>query len=619
MIGLDGFDPGIAEPMLHDGRLPHLAALRGRGGYSRLQTTNPAQTPVAWSSFATGVNPGGHGIFDFLRRDLDTYLPDLALNRYEQSNPLLPAKVVNLRRGTPLWSVLASAGIPATVIRCPCTYPPDKVKGRLLAGMGVPDIRGGLGTSTLYTTAPDVRVSDNEQVIELQVVPGTKGRFDTHVIGPRNPRTRGDVTAPISISVDEVRRGIRIECGGRPRVLELEPGRWSQWLRLNFRRGPLQGTAGMVRFLLVRIEPHLELYASPVNFDPAAPPFPISHPWDYGAELARHLGPYYTAGIAEDHTGLSNERFDEAAFLDQCEVVMREREAMLELELKRFDEGLLFCLFDTPDRIQHMFWRFGGREGGSGRRRLRAGSAAGSEFDTVIEDHYRRCDELVGRVQSRVDSSTVVIVLSDHGFTSFERGLHLNAWLAANGYLFLQPGVDAGEAAGEFFRHVDWGRTRAYALGLGGIYLNQRGREAEGIVDASESDEVAAQIAGGLSGLVDPVTSTVAVPRVRTRAQLYSGPCAAESPDLVVDTAAGYRVSWTTAVGGVPATLFEDNTRKWSGDHIVDPALVPGVLFMSVPYRRGNPTLLDLAPTILGVLGAPVPPAYEGSDLLSDT
>lgn len=609
VVGLDGLDPTITESMLASGRLPHLAALRSRGGYTRLRTTTPAQTPVAWSTFATGVNPGGHGIFDFLRRDPDTYLPDLALNRYEAPSLLLPPRVVNLRRGQPLWDVLGSMGVPATVIRCPCTYPPDHVKGRLLAGMGVPDIRGGLGTATFYTTRRGVAVGESEQVIELH---GDGDVYQTQIVGPRNPRTRTDITVPLTIRVDRGRSRVVLESDGRPASLEVVPGTWSDWLRVKFRSGLLQATAGMLRFFVTSLEPALEVYASPVNFDPSAPMFAVSHPWEYAAELAKAVGLFHTTGMGEDHAGLINERLDEGAFLSHCELVLAERERMLMFELDRLREGLLFCLFDTPDRVQHMFWRFREPDHPANRGR----PAPTPELTCVVEEQYARCDAIVGRVLAEVDDSTLVIVLSDHGFGSFRRGLHLNAWLAANGYLRLRDGIEAGDEAGEFLQHVDWGRTRAYALGLGSIYLNVRGREAEGTVAPEEADDLAAEIARGLTGLRDEARGTTAVRQARCRAELYDGPCAAESPDVVVECADGYRASWTTALGGVPATLFEDNTRKWAGDHIVDPALVPGVLFASRPIAAADPSLVDLAPTILAALGVPAPTQYEGRDAL---
>ncbi|ODT00025.1 MAG: phosphodiesterase [Gemmatimonadetes bacterium SCN 70-22] len=606
VIGLDGFAPDIVEPMLQRGELPHLERLRRMGGYARLATTTPAQTPVAWSTFATGVNPGGHGIFDFLRRDPATYLPDLSLSRYEQESAWLPPRAVNLRRGTPLWEDLADAGIPATVLRCPATYPPDRLAGRLLSGMGVPDIRGGLGTATILSEDPAARARESEVLVRLE---RAGERLHGHLVGPRHPRTRVDVTAPLTLTVDRGAGIATVETHGEPARLSVRLGEWSDWLQLTFRAGRLARVRATMRFLLVRTEPHVELYASPANFDPRAPLYPISHPAHYAAELARALGrPYYTTGMVEDHAGLSNGRFSEEAYLAQCEEVMRERETMMQFELARLRDGFFFVLFDTPDRVQHMFWRFrepGHPANGEDRARVR-------ELAHVIEEHYRRCDRAVGMAMAAMDDETLFLVLSDHGFASFQRGLNLNNWLHEQGLLVLRGGAAPRASTPDFLREVDWGRTRAYALGLGSIYLNVAGRERDGIVPVTEAPALGGRIAAALSGLHDSARGAVAVLGGRTRAELYRGTYADESPDVVVDFNAGYRVSWATALGGFGDATFEDNTRKWGGDHIVSPALVPGVFFSNHRFDPADLAMIDMAPSILDTLGAAPRPVHEG-------
>jgi len=392
---------------------------------------------------------------------------------------------------------------------------------------------------------------------------------------------------------------------------ELSRGKWGPWLKVKFKLGLLQSVAGQVRFFLPESVDGFSLYASPVNFTADAPPFPISAPWDYAGELEHRIGTYYTTGMVEDHTGLVNGRIDEAAFLAQCDIVMKEREAMLDLELARFDQGLLYCLFDTPDRLQHLFWRFLEPD--------HPANASGFDpaYRDAIADHYRRLDAVVERVAGAADAETLVIVLSDHGFTSFRRGVHLNGWLHQQGLLTLRTGVRPGVEAGEFFREVDWSRTKAYALGLGGIYLNRIGREGQGIVSPEEAESVAAAIRGGLRGLPDPVSGLSAVRDVKLKEEIYRGPAVSEAPDLLALFERGYRASWTTGLGGIGAELFEDNTKRWSGDHIVDPTLVPGVLFMSGPFRTAQPRMLDLAPTILAALGVPAGPEMEGESLLA--
>lgn len=610
VIGLDGLEPVLVEEGLRAGALPHFARLVEQGGLARLATTTPAQTPVAWSSFATGTNPGGHGIFDFLRRDPRTYLPDNALCRHERRHPWSPPRAVNLRGGEPVWSVLGEAGAPSVVLRCPCTYPPGPTRGRLLSGMGVPDLRGGFGTSTYYTTDDGVTAGESERVIVVR--PETDGTVRTHLVGPRHPRGGTDARLNLTLKPDPTSGRCFLECDdATPTELVLSPGAWSDWLRVRFKLGPFQTVHGMTRFFLARSGPErIALLASPINFDPAAPLFPISEPAQFANELAQGIGLFDTTGMVENHGGLNNGRLDEAAFLDQCEGAWKDREAMLLHELGRFDRGLLFCLFDTPDRIQHMFWRY--REPDHPSRRSCPPS---EDLRHVLEDAYRRADAVVGRVMQAIDDRTLLIVMSDHGFGSFQRGVDLNCWLWEQGLLALRDGKRPEAGAPDMLRGIDWSRTRAYALGLGGIHVNLRGREGEGTVAPEEAEALKASIAEALPKLVDPARGVAAVRRAESREALYHGPHVAEAPDLVVCFNNGYRVSWATAIGGIGASTLEDNTKAWSGDHIIAPELVPGVLLMNRPFRTDAPRIIDVAPTILGALGVPAGRLMEGRSL----
>ena len=606
-IGLDGFEPKIVESLLEAGSLPQLKSLAESGGYSRIATTYPAQTPVAWSTFATGTNPGGHGIFDFIRRDPATYLPEVALNRYVQKSAFLPPKAENLRRGTPLWELLSGAGIPSTVLRCPCTYPPDSLKGRMLSGMGVPDVRGSFGTPTFYSSDHETTPDESELVVPVTI--GPTGNIETELIGPRDPKSGKDVTFPLEVKLDRFHKTATVLSRGEPNVLVVREGEWSDWLKVKFKVGMLQPVVGLVRFYLVAIDPRLELYASPINFDPKSPVFPISSPWDYAGELAAKIGTYYTAGMVEEHTGLNNRRIHEAAFLDQCETVLKERESMMTYELERLREGFFFCLFDTPDRVQHMFWRF--------EESNHPANALGpeAEWKGVIEDHYRRCDAIVGRAMEYADEETVVMVLSDHGFGSYRREFHLNTWLLENGFLALKHGVEPGDEAGDLLKNVDWDNTEAYAVGFAGVYLNLQGREGAGILSQGAAADVQAAVISGLTDLRDTEMGTMPIRSVKTRSEVYAGDYAAESPDLVINFAEGYRASSTTALGGIPRVIFEDNVKPWSGDHVVDPDLVPGVFFSNRPFRSDSVNMLDMAPTILQTLGVPKGEKMEGGSL----
>jgi predicted AlkP superfamily phosphohydrolase/phosphomutase len=608
VIGLDGLEPSIVEAMLGRGELPNLAKIRASGSYSRLKTTYPAQTPVAWSSFVTGTNPGGHGIFDFISRDPQTYLPDVALTRFERPKSMLAQpRVVNRRRGVPLWQTLSAAGVPSTVLRCPCTFPPEALQGRMLSGVGVPDLRGSQSKGTFYTQDKSVVAEENEQLIFL--VQGAD--ITTRVIGPRNTKASpaADTSCELRVHIDKPARKLVIQTGGLPAKIEVPEKGWSEWVRFKFKFSMLQSVTGIARFYVRQLEPHLEFYLSAVNFDPAAPMFPVSAPAEYAKELTDKVGLFSTLGMAEDHNGLNNGRLDEAAYLDQCELVLSERERTMRFELDRFSEGFFFMLFDTPDRVQHMLWRFRDREHPGFEPDL------SPELATRIEEHYRRCDALLSAVLDKVDEDTLLIVLSDHGFGTFRRAFDTNTWLWQNGLLALKDGRRPGEGI-EGSAAVDWSKTYAYAMGLGGIYLNLKGRESGGILEEeSEAERVRRAIQTGLAEFPDAETQRAAVRSVSRREELYSGAFVENSPDLLVNFHRGFRVSWQSAVGGFANSVLENNMRRWSGDHIVDPDSVPGILFMNRPVPNSQPAIIDLAPTIVNYLGVTAPESMEGSRL----
>jgi predicted AlkP superfamily phosphohydrolase/phosphomutase len=610
VIGLDGLEPSIVESLLARGELPNLAKIRALGVYLRLQTTYPAQTPVAWSSFATGTNPGGHGIFDFIGRDPETYLPDVALSRFEPpKNVFSQPRVVNLRQGIPIWQVLTQAGVPSTVLRCPCTFPPESLHGRMLAGVGVPDLRGSQSKGSFYTQDRTVTAQESEQLVFLD----SGDELTTRIIGPRNTRQSSpiDATCEIRVRIDREAPKLIAQTGDEPHQIEIRERNWSEWVRFKFKLSMLQSVTGIARFYVRQLTPHLEFYLSAINFDPAAPMFPVSSPGEYARELAENIGPFSTVGMAEEHNALNNGRLDEAAYLQHCELVLQEREKMMRFELSRFSEGLFFMLFDTPDRVQHMLWRFRDPEHPGFERDL------APELGTLIEEHYRRCDALLGSVLERVDENTLLIVLSDHGFGSFRRAFDTNTWLWQNGLLAFTNSQKPADQQGEGFASVDWSKTYAYAVGLGGIYLNFRGREHDGILtEGAEAERVRTAIQKGLAEYPDRETRCPAIRSVSRREELYSGAYVKYSPDLLVNFYPGFRVSWQSALGGFADSLLQNNTRRWSGDHIVDPESVPGILFMNRAPRHNHARIVDITPTILEHLGVPVLASMEGLSLV---
>jgi predicted AlkP superfamily phosphohydrolase/phosphomutase len=608
VIGLDGLEPTIVEAMLDRGELPNLDRIRRSGSYSRLKTTYPAQTPVAWSSFATGTNPGGHGIFDFISRDPASYLPDAALSRFERPKSVFAApQVVNQRTGVPLWRTLSEAGIPSVVLRCPCTFPPDELNGRMMSGVGVPDLRGSQNKGTFFTQDRNAQARESEQLVILD--PGTD--LKTHVIGPRNTRQSpaADTTCDLRVQVKRDAGSLVIHSGTTR--TEVPEKSWSEWVRFKFKFSMLQSVTGIARVYVKQVEPLVEFYVSAMNFDPSAPMFPVSFPAGYAKELADQIGLFSTLGMAEDHNGLNNCRLDEGAYLAQCELVLEERERLMRFELDRFTEGFFFLLYDTPDRVQHMMWRFRDPQHPGYEPDL------ARDFSTLVEQHYARCDRLLAPVLDKVDENTLLLVLSDHGFNTFRRAFDTNTWLFQNGFLALKSGSKPGEDMGEGFSAVDWSRTYAYAVGLGGIYLNFKGRERDGILEeGTEAERVRNAIQTGMARIADATTERIAIRSVLRREDLYSGPYATKAPDLLVNFCPGFRVSWQSAVGNFANSLIEDNTRRWSGDHIVDPDAVPGILFANRNFKHSGANIIDLAPTILNYLEVPVPPIMEGASLL---
>jgi predicted AlkP superfamily phosphohydrolase/phosphomutase len=334
---------------------------------------------------------------------------------------------------------------------------------------------------------------------------------------------------------------------------------------------------------------------------------PISHPPLFANYLARLQGPYATLGLAEDTWGLNERALDEGAFLDQVWSIHAEREAMFFRVLETTSRGCVACVFDVTDRIQHMFMRYRDPAHPANRDKDT------EKYAAAIDELYERMDGLLGRALAKKRPQDVLFVMSDHGFTLFKRGMNLNSWLWKNGYLATKD----NQPSAELFASVDWERTRAYALGLSGIFLNLRGREREGVVDPEAAPALRAEIAGKLSAEMDGEARAIA--RVYRVDEVFKGPYLNEAPDLVVGFRPGWRVSWDGAMGVVNETIFEDNVKGWSGDHCVDQSFVPGVLFCDRPLSADDPWIGDLAPTILKIFGVPIPPHVDGKPLIGDS
>jgi predicted AlkP superfamily phosphohydrolase/phosphomutase len=603
-LGLDGLDPRLTEQFIAEGKLPNLKKLAETGSYHRLRTTYPALSPVAWSTFATGVNPAKHNIFDFLDRSLKSYLPQLSSARVNKPRRVLRigrfriprsrATVELLRKSKPFWKTLGEHGIGCTVLRIPITFPPEKFDGKMLSAMCTPDLKGTQGSFSQFTTRIEKATYENGSRYPLR---RTQNGYEGVIEGPQDSFIEGEpnLSIPFQLIQEENTFELRLQ----EHRCKLQSSEYTDWLRLTFRTAIRAKATGIVRFMLTENEAECSLYMSPIHIDPERPALPISHPSYYAKYLADLLGTYATCGMAEDTWALNEGVIDEAAFLDQAYSIFEERRGMFLSALQNTSRGVVACVFDTSDRVQHMFYRH---------------INTSHTHTRVIEEMYQRMDSLVGETLPFVDKDTALYVLSDHGFTSFRRGVNLNSWLHQHGYLKFKDGAQAGES---FFEGVDWTQTQAYALGLGGMYLNVKGREAQGIVEhGAQAEEVRREIIGKL-GMLREESGESPIRTVYATSDLYRGPYLDAAPDMIVGYNEGYRVSWDSAVGKATEHVLEDNKKAWSGDHCVDPVLVPGVLFSNRAINATDPGIEDLAPTALHLFGVDVPSWIEGKSLLA--
>lgn len=625
VLGFDAIDPGLLEKWMGEGRLPNLDRLRRTGSYCPLNTTNPAESPVAWSSFATGMNPGKTNIFDFLRRNASTYIPELAVAEFSEAEfflNLLPVKmpeVRNNRMGNPFWNITAEHGIKTVVIQAPITFPPDTVKsGRLLSGLGVPDIRGTMGTYTYYAT-DETEKSDTEFGGKVVPIDIEMNMVETIIYGPKDPLKEEytSIKIPLRFWIDEDEGEIALELQGQEEILG--EGEWSNWFVAEFPVTPIIRVQGICRFYVKQVGPEVQVYLSPINLDPRNPVFPVSYPEQYSRELADEVGLYKTLGWAIDTWALSEERIDEKTFLEDLHFTMEKRAEITLNELEKDDWELFISVFQAHDRIQHMFWRY------IDPKHPRYNETEAEIYGDAIGNLYKRMDDIVGEIVERfVDENTTIIILSDHGFHSFRKSVNINSWLAENGFMKLNApdgsNFTLGDLFGQglFWPNVDWSETRAYNIGLGQIYINLMGREKHGAVPPEEYDNVRNEIIEKLLRLEDPVSGERVVRGVYKKEEIYSGSYMDEAPDLVIGFNEGYRISWQSTLGGIEEDVIRNNTKKWSGDHCsFDPEITKGVFLSNRRIQKIAPCITDIAPTVLSLMGIATLREMDGEPLVS--
>ncbi|MCD6516399.1 MAG: alkaline phosphatase family protein [Candidatus Aminicenantes bacterium] len=614
IVGLDGMEPTLVEKYLEEGKLPNLSKLKTSGTYKRLGTTIPAISPVAWSSFMTGCHPAKHNIFDFLSRNPSTYLPDLSsaqisnpkkfLSLGKYKIPLSKPVIKGLRKSIPFWKTLGQNGIFSTILRIPITFPPEKFYGHLISGMCAPDLKGSQGTFSFYSSEK-TDVDEGGMVIPVDV---KNGQIETYISGPQNSlhKNEEEIHLPMKILINKSNDSVAIKTSGK--TFHLKKNELSDWIKITFKPGLGMKIRAICRFYVSEISPKFKMYMTPLNIDPEKPSLPISHPFIYSVYLAKLLGPYNTLGEADDTWALNEGVIDEDTFLKLCYDNHKESEDMLFNAMKKTRRGVIACWFQVTDSIQHMFFRY------LDKKHPALKHARSEKSEKVIEDLYTKMDDLVGRVIEKLNKNSCLIVMSDHGFKQFKRGVNINSWLYKNGFLSLKKGKNT---SGEWFKDVDWERTKAYGLGLGGIYINVKGREEKGIVDPGrEYTALKSELKTKLESLRDEKENQNAIRTIYDRDKIPSGPYKDNCPDLIVGYHNGYRVSWDSVTGKVDSHTFQDNIKAWSGDHCIDPEIVPGVLFCNRKIGQKKASIVDIAPTVLKLFGIKPPAHMDGTSLL---
>ncbi len=615
VLGFDGMDYELTRKLMAEGRMPNFSRLASEGIFQPLGTSVPPQSPVAWSNFITGMDAGGHGIFDFIHRDPKTMIPYLSTSRAVGSEktlkigkwqiPLSGGKVELLRHGEAFWERLEKAGVKTSILRMPANFPPSGAASFELSGMGTPDIIGTYGTFTFFTS--------NRAPFEGQRISGgklydvdVKGGVVTGVLfGPTNPflQKKEKVSREFKVYVDANEPAAKIVVGNESRVVR--EGEFTDWVPLDFDLVKTQKLHGMCRFFLKQVRPDFMLYVSPINIDPLKPALPVSTPAGFAKELGEEGGRFYTQGMPEDTKALSEGVFTREEFVRQATIAGNEVIDQYEHALKRFEKGLFFYYFGNSDQIDHMMWRT--------IDPTHPGYVASrdSAFADVVPEIYARLDAVVGRTLETMGEGTTLVVMSDHGFTSWKRAFHLNSWLRDNGYLALID-PDREDDPG-LYANVDWTQTRAYGLGLNGLYVNLRGREKWGIVNPADRDALIEEISKKLLETIDPATKGPAVTKVYRTDRFFEDKVYLDlGPDVIVGYAKGTRCSNQSALGEIPKEVIVDNLEEWSGDHCMDHEAVPGILLTNRPLAKRVTSLQNLAAALLAEFG--VEGFHEGGE-----
>lgn len=604
VLGVDGMDPGLVESFTSRGLMPNTRRLMEMGTFRRLGTSNPPQSPVAWSNFITGAPPPVHGIFDFIHRNPETMTPYLSTSEVSPPDstldlgslrlPISGGGVRLLRRGTPFWNRLLDRGIPVTMVKLPVDFPPppENPRGLFLSGLGTPDVRGSQGSFTFFTDDPRSISDDTGGGVVVPVRDYGDGSYACRVDGPSNSLLADNpvMSTEVKVWADRLSGAVRIDMDGDSIVLGR--GQWSPWMRFSFNAlAGISKVHAIGRFYLKEVSPKLKLYLTPLNIDPENPALPISSPDWYAGDLAREAGLFYTQGFPEDTKALSRGIFNDDDYFSQAEMVLEERMRLFDTALNRYRQGLLFFYFTSLDLNVHMFFR-------SMDPASPLYGQVEPRFRGIVADLYSRIDMAVGRAMELLDDRTELILLSDHGFAPFRRSFNLNSFLAAEGFAAIGSEYERDR---DMYACLDWSGTGAYGLGLNGLYVNLAGREKDGAVPAADRRGLMEDLKRSLEGAVDPLTGERPVQTLYILEDLYPGmEMPSWAPDMLVGYGRGYRASWETTLGAFPSEVITDNLDPWSGTHCISPDICPGSLVTTLKDVPEGITLTDMGNLIDG-------------------
>lgn len=582
------------------------------------------------------------------------------------------------------WAVAARGGVESIVLDAALAFDQPTVPGaRVLAGLGLPDVRSALNGEWFIYTTDDLELSRPPEGDRSSSGSGITFRIDerdgkvqTDLYGPVNFWEKDQLTGPLDdikeqlagdlgwkasralqtkkkeleaelkdfdrsadahrtktpMLMERIGDKVRVTIGGRSQ--DIAEGEWSDWFHPEFQINPLIRVSSVTRVRLNSLNDPLELYVNSLDIDPQAPPFwqPISQPNSFAADLVEWSGePYETLGWGCLTNQMKDEKLDIEVFLEDVEFTLGWRERLTMTALARDDWRVLFSVFSTTDRVQHIMYKYYDVEHPmhDPEEAARKVTFFGEEItlSEVIPAIYRQADRIVGRVLDEgIKDGDTLMLCADHGFTSYRRGLNVNNWLAEKGYLTVASNAKKSDG-GFLHRYPDWSKTQAYSLGLGMLFLNLEGREPNGIVRREEAEALLERIRADFLAEVDPETGNKVGYDAVIMKDLYSGPWGEEEyecADMMLGFARNYRTSWTTVFGKIKlkdeggkvvlGDLYSNNKNNWSGDHASNsPHVVPGIFFCNrqVAMPEDGVSVMHIAPTVLDLVGVGVPADYE--------